>query len=248
MSSATPATPEAQPPLSQTERVLDTFIAPTKAFTDLRRSANWIVPFLLMSIATIALVFVADRKIGLEKIVENQLAMQPKQAARLDQLSPEDRARKMQTVVSFNRTVSYMYPLFILVFLVIVAGVLLATFNFGLGTEVTFNQSLAVCIYASLPSVIKALLAVLVLFLGAGEAFTFQNPIASNLSGLFDPSSHFLYAVALNLDVFNIWTIALTGIGFSCLTKIKRSTCLGVLFVWWAVWVLGISGISAAFS
>jgi len=248
MSSSVPAIPETQPPLSEAQRVLDTFVAPTQTFADLRRSSNWLVPFLVITIATIALVFVADRKIGFEKIVENQLAMQPQQAARLDQLSVEDRARRMQTIVSFNRSVAYMYPIFILIFLVIIAAVLLATFNFGLGTEVTFNQSLAVCVYASLPSVIKALLAMLVLFIGAGEAFTFQNPIASNLSGLFDPSSHFLYAAGLNLDIFNGWTIALTGIGFACLTRIKRSTCLGVLFGWWAVWVLAISGISAVFS
>lgn len=248
MSSAMPAVPEAQRPLSQTERVLDTFFAPAKTFTDLRRSANWIVPFLVLTIATLALIFVADRKLGFEKIVESQLAMQPKQAARLDQLSPEDRAQRMQTILRFNRTFSYMYPIFILVFLVIVAAVLLATFNFGLGTEMTFNQSLAVCMYASLTGVIKVLLAILVLFLGAGENFTFQNPIASNLSGLFDPSSHFLYAVGLNLDVFNVWTIALAGIGFSCLTKIKRGTSLGILFAWWAVWVVGIAGVSAVFS
>jgi Yip1 domain len=248
MSSAAPPVPDSQPPLSHTERVVDTLIAPTKTFTDLRRSANWLVPLLLLIIATEAMVVVADRKIGFEKITENGLALQPKQAAKLDQLPPEERARQMQTIVKITSVSSYLSPVLVLVFLIIIAAVLLATFNFGLGAEVTFNQSIAAVMYASMPGVIKALLAIIVLLIGAAETFTFQNPIASNLSGLVDPSSHFLYSVALQLDVFTIWTIALTGIAFACLTKVKRGTAMAVVFGWWAVWVLGIAGISAAFS
>src|ERR1700677_1355724 len=208
MSSAAPAVPDLQPPLSQTERVVDTLIAPTKTFTDLRRSANWLVPLLLLIIATEAMVVVADRKIGFEKITENGLALQPKQAAKLDQLPPEDRARQMQTIVKITSVSSYLSPALVLVFLIIIAAVLLATFNFGLGAEVTFNQSIAAVMFASMPGLIKALLAVVVLLIGAAETFTFQNPIASNLSGLVDPSSHFLYSVALQFDVFTIWTIS----------------------------------------
>ncbi len=248
MTSASLVPPPQEHPLSQVERVVDTFIAPAKTFTDLRCNANWLVPLLLIIIATEALVVVADRKVGFEKITENTLVLQPKQAARLDQLSPEDRAKQMEKVVSITRVSSYLSPAIVVVFLLIVAAILLATFNFGLGAELTFNQSIAVVIYASLPGVIKALLAILALFVGSGEGFTFQNPVASNLSSLVDPSSHFLYSVATQVDLFTIWTLVLTGIGFACLTKVKRGTSLAIVFGWWALWVLGISGIGAAFS
>ena len=33
--------------LSQMERVVDTFVAPTKTFADIRRNASWWLPFLL---------------------------------------------------------------------------------------------------------------------------------------------------------------------------------------------------------
>ena len=245
-SAAAPQPPSA--PLSQIERVVDTFVAPTKTFTDLRRSANWLVPLLLIVVATEALVFVADRRLGFEKIAENGLALQPKQAARLDQLSPEDRAKQMQTVAKVSAIASYASPIFVLVFLVIIAAVLLGTFNFGMGAELTFNQCMAVCMYTSLPLIIKDLLAILALMVGSGDGFTFQNPVASNLSGLVDTSSHFLYAVAMQLDIFAIWTLLLAGVAFSCLTKVKRGTCLAVVFGWWVVFVLGIAGFSAAFS
>ena len=123
-----------------------------------------------------------------------------------------------------------------MIILAIIAAVLMATFNFGFGAELTFNQSLAVCMYASLPGILKALIAMLAIGVGGGESFTFQNPVASNLSGLVDPSSHFLYSIATSLDIITIWTLVLTGIGFACLTKVKRGACLGVVFGWWAWW------------
>lgn len=248
MSTATPAVPIEEKPLSEVERVIDTFVAPTKTFTDLRRSSNWIVPFLLLVVFSAGLVLLVEKKLGMEKVVENGLALQPKAAAKLDQLSPEQRATQMETIIKFNRVISYLFPVLLLIFLVIFAAVLLGTFNFGLGAELKFNQSLAVCVYASLPGIVKAVLAMLVVAMGAAGNFTFQNPIASNLSGLVDPSSHFLYGLASNVDVFAIWTLLLTGIGYSCLTKVKRGTCLAVIFGWWVVWALGTSGLGAAFS
>jgi hypothetical protein len=240
----------ASPPetLSQTQRIIDTFVAPTKTFADLRRSANWLGPFLLLILFTEALVFVADRKVGFEKMTENGLALQPKQAAKLDQLQPEQRAKQMEAVVKFTAVASYGSPVFILVFLLIVTVVLLTTFTFGMGAELTFNQCFAVVMYSSLPGIIKSLLAIVALAVGSGESFILQNPLASNLSGLVDPSSHFLYSIATQADIFMIWTLVLAGIGFSCVTKLKRATCMVAVFGWWFVWVLAISGFSAAFS
>src|ERR1017187_10642587 len=85
-------------PLSQAERVVDTFVAPSKTFTDIRRSASWWVPWILMAIASLAMVTVVDKKLGMDKVVENQMALSPKQAEKLDQLAPEQRAAQMQTI------------------------------------------------------------------------------------------------------------------------------------------------------
>ena len=79
----------------------------------------------------------------------------------------------------------------------VIAGVLMATFNFGFGAEVKFKQAMAISMYAFLPGIIKALIATGRGRHGRGGGITFQNPVASNLGGLVDPtSSHFLYAVA----------------------------------------------------
>lgn len=246
--STVPAVPSDKP-LSQGERILDTFVAPSKTFLDLRRSGNWLWPFVLIIIASTLLVFVADQKIGMRKITENGLRLAPKRAEQLDQLPPDKRDAQMETIATITRYSSYAIPVFILIFACIISGVMLGTMNFGFGAELTFNQCLAITMYASLPLVIKNLLAIVVLNLGAGsDNFIFQNPIASNLSALVDSSSHFLYGIAMALDLFTIWTLVLSGIGYACLTKVKQRTCMAVVFGWWVVFTLAATGISAAVS
>lgn len=112
-----------------------------------------------------------------------------------------------------------------------------------------FKEAMAISMYAFLPGILKALIAIGVVGMGAAEGFTFQNMVASNLGGLVDPNtSHFLYSVLTAIDAFNIWTLILTGIGYSCVTRVKRGTCMGVVFGWWAVVSLAGAGIGALFA
>lgn len=249
MSDAPLAVPTEQKPLTEVERVVDTFIAPTKTFTDIRRSATWWLPYILIAVSWIAMAYVADSKVGFETIVNNQLRLSPKQAERLEQALPDQRAEQTKAMVKGNRIFwLYIAPVAALLLAVVMAGIYMGTFNFGFGAELKFKQCIAVFMYASLPLIVKVGIAILVFFVGGGEGFIFQNPVASNLSGLVDPNSRFLYSVATNVDIFLFWTLILTGIAYSCLTRVKRSTCMAVVFVWWVVLTLFFSGLGALFA
>lgn len=249
MNAAADTAPFADKPLTEMERVIDTFVAPSKTFTDIRRSASWWVPWLLMSVFGMAMVFVVDKKLGMDTAYENQMRMSPKQMDKIDQLPPDQKANAMKMGASVTRYVSYGWSLMTIILAAVMAAVLMATFNFGFGAEVKFMQAMAITMYAFLPTIIKSLIAIGVVSMGAAEGFTFQNPVASNLSGLVDPnSSHFLYSIFTSIDVFTIWTLILTGIGYSCITKVKRGTCMGVVFGWWAVMSLASAGIGALFA
>src|SRR5271163_2812818 len=92
--------------LSQGARIIDTFIAPSKTFTDLRRSAAWWAPFLLMVIVSMLFVYTAGQKIGFRKIMENQMQAQPKQQERLEQLPPDQREERMVGGAKFTAIIS----------------------------------------------------------------------------------------------------------------------------------------------
>ncbi len=144
---------EMPPALSQAERVIDTFIAPSKTFTDIRRSASWWLPWLIGAIVGLALVTVVDKKVGMDKVAENQLQLSPKQAAKVEQLPPDQREQQMEVSTKITRGFSYGFPAFTLVILAIVAAVLLATFKFGFGAELTFGQAFAISIMPGSPAV-----------------------------------------------------------------------------------------------
>ena len=75
--------PQEPAPLSEAQRLVDTFIAPSKTFTDFRRNASWWAPFLIIAVVSLSFIYVVDQKVGFRKVVENQIQLQPKRAAQL---------------------------------------------------------------------------------------------------------------------------------------------------------------------
>ena len=63
-----------------------------------------------MSIFSLAMVFVVDKKVGMDKVVENQMALPPKQAAARPASSGPAR-RANGDFVKINRVMAYASPL-----------------------------------------------------------------------------------------------------------------------------------------
>lgn len=233
-------TPESTP-LSQA------FIAPSKTFTDLRRSASWWAPFLLLIIVSTLFAYGVGTKVGYGKAGENVLQTRPKQWDRIQNMKAEDRDKTMQMAEKQTMIGTYAFPVIDLVILLIVAGVLTATFTFGANAKVSFKVALAIVVYASLPGAVRYLLATLTLFAGASpDAFNVQNPVATNLGILFSSADNpVLYAVGSMIDIFVIWTLVLTAIGFTCVSKVKRGTALAIVFGWYVAFMVLIVGLTS---
>jgi hypothetical protein len=237
-------------PLSELQRLVDTFIAPSKAFTDLRRSASWWAPYLIIAIVGLLFVYVVDQKVGFRKVSENLIQLQPKQADRIDRLPADQRERVMQQQATITRIISYAVPVIALGVYAVFAAVLLATLKFGASAEVKYKALFALVVYSRLPEVLMSLLATLSLLAGvSGDAFNIQNPVATNPGYFIGPDgSPVLRALLTPLDVFTIWTLVLTAIGITCISKVKRGTAFAVVFGWFAVVVLVRVALAAATS
>ena len=245
-------TPAPEPaPLSEGARIIDTFIAPSKTFTDLRRSAAWWGPFILMSIFTIAFFYVVGQKITFRKVAENQIQASPKGAARMDQLPADQREQAMNRQARGIEYFGYAYPAVILLFNLVISAVLYATFKFGAGAVVKFKVAFAIVMYAGLPGILRGSLAMISLLAGANpDGFSIQNPAATNPGYFMNQASTppFLYSLLSACDIFLIWTLVLTAIGFTCVSKVKRGTSFAIVFGWWIVITLVGASIGAAFS
>jgi hypothetical protein len=247
----TAAVPPQEPaPLSEAQRLVNTFVAPSKTFIDLRRSAAWWAPFLITVIFSTIFVYVVDQKVGFRKVVENQLRLQPKQAERFENMPASQRETAMERQTTITKGISYGFPLLMLAWHAIVAGVLLATLKFGASAEIKYKTLFALVLYASLPGLFKAVLAVVSLMAGvASDAFTFQNPVATNPGYFIDAaSSPALFSLLSSIDVLTIWTLVLAAIGITCVSKVKRGTAFAVVFGWYAVTVLLGVGVTLVFA
>jgi hypothetical protein len=134
-----------------------------------------------------------------------------------------------------------------LLFLAITAGVLLATFNFGLGANIRYKTAYAIIFYASLPGIIGSILGAASVFAGVNpEGFNVNNPVATNPAYFMDRAGNkFRYGMASSLDILVIWTIVLLGIGFASNSKVKRGTAIGVVAGWYLLWKLVTSALAA---
>lgn len=236
-----------QPPLSETARLVNTFVSPGQTFADIRRNQSWWVPWILLSVMSLAFVAALSQKVGFEQITRNEMAKSARAAAQMEKLSPEQRDRAVALQTKITAYFSYASPLLSLIGFAIIAGVLMATFNFGAGAEITFKQSMAVVVYAYLPSLISSLLGIVSLFVGVDpEGFNIRNPVATNPAYFMDPTQHkFLYGAVSAVDVFALWIVVLLAIGYASVSKLKRSTTIAVVLGWYLVIKLAGAGWAA---
>lgn len=239
-------TPEAAP-LSQVARIVNVFIAPSKTFTDLRSSAAWWAPFLLMVVMSIIFVTVAGQKVGFRKAMENQMQSQPKAQARLDNLPADQREKQLDIGAKFTEGISYGFPILLLLIFLIFSGLLFGSFKVAGAADLSFKVAFAVVVYGGLPGLLRTLLATISLLAGGNvDSFTFQNPAATNLGYFMNAADNpFLYSLASSLDIFQIWGAIVTAIGFTYVCKVKRGTSFAIVIGWWAFFVLVGAGLAA---
>ncbi len=246
--SDTVANAKASTPLSEVERVIDTFIAPSKTFDDILRSASWWLPWLLGALVTVGFSAAIQQKIGWDKTYSNILQQSsPAQQERFAQLSPEQQARQKAVAASFTKYIVWATPVLGLLFAAIAAGVLLMTVNFGLGGHAKFSQVFAVWMYATLPWLIQGILGIIVLFAGLDpDAFNLKNPVGTNL-GYYLPSDspQWLMAFATAMDVVSIWVLVLVSIGCAIVARTKLAATATAVAVWWVLITLVKVGFAA---
>lgn len=235
-----------EPGLSQVERVVDTFLAPSKTFTDILRSTSWWLPFLLAVLVSIGVTFAIDKQVGFDRVVENVLHDSPKQEEQMSSLPPDQRAGRLKGMAAGYKYVSYATPIIILIITAIGALVNWASFNFGLGARTTFAQMFCVWMYAALPRLLSGLLTlVTICFGGSPENFNLKNPVGTNLAYYLPDSAPWLKAALGFFDVIGIWNLILLVIGTSIVAKVSRGKAAAVVVGWWVL-LLVLSVVSAA--
>ena len=230
------------PGLSQWQRVANTFSAPSKTFEDIKRgNKSWWLPFLILAAAGYILFAAISFKIGVHQVVDNQMHLDPKAEERMAQAPPETRA--MTEKISFYVTegVFIANPLFVLAISAVGSLGLWGTINFVFGGKAKYGNIFAVWMFAYLPSVVKTLLGVVVIFAGADpETYNIKNFAPTNIAAFLPvaETNKVVYSLASSLDAVSIWMAILLGIGVAIVAGVKRTSGYIAVFGWWAIFVL----------
>ena len=241
------ATPDPEVPgLTQVQRVVYTFTAPSKTFTDILRNTSWWLPFLLSLVLGYAFIFTMSSRLGWEKVTEAGLKQDPASAERIEKLPPDQRATAMQFSQTFVKVIWYCVPFIAILFAAIAALVLWGTINFLFGGRATYGQVFAVWMFGTLPLIFQWLLGIITMFGIDPDSFNPNNFVGSNI-GYYLPSetAKWLTTLAGAIDIFWIWSLILVGIGLAIVARVKRSTGLTAVFGWWALILIIRIGIAA---
>lgn len=233
--------------LSQVERVVDTFVAPSKTFTDILRSASWWLPFLLLVLVTMGSAAAIDQKIGFDRVAEQSIAQSSSAEEQMSQLTPQQRAVQMHRIGLGQKYGSYGSALLILIFVAIIALLNWASLNFGLGAKTTFGQNFAVCMYAGLPKIFVGLLNIVFVYTGVNtENFDLNNPVGTNIGYYLTDSPQWMKMALSFFDIFGLWTLVLTIIGLAIISRKTRTQAAMVAVGWWLVGLLLLTAMTAA--
>jgi hypothetical protein len=234
-------------PLSQGQRVVDAFVAPSKTFTDILRNQSWWLPFLLGAVLSYTYLFAVEKQIGWHTLVQNTLRQDPKASERLANASPEEHAGAERFTEALIKYIFYGSPLLGLLTAAIAAAILWGTLNGLFAGQATYGQVFAVWMYGTLPLLVKPILVVITLFAGLDkDAFNLNNPVGTN-PGFFLPadSAKWLMTLATSLDATLIWALFLVGIGLAIVGKVKRGAGWAAVFGWWFLIMLARIGYAA---
>jgi hypothetical protein len=239
----------ATPGLSQWQRVGNIFSAPSRTFEDIRCGyQSWWLPFLLISAITYLLFTVIVFRIGMQQVVNNQISLSPQAEEKLAQVPAEQRELSARISLYVTDAVFIASPVFTLAGVALLSLGLWGTINLGFSGKASYGGILAMWFYATLPSSIKTLLGIVVIYAGTPpEAFNIKNFAPTNIGAFLNPleTNRALYALLTSLDIVQIWSLILLGMGTAIVAGVKRRSGYLAVFGWWAIFVLIRMGLAA---
>ena len=215
------------------EDLINIFVNPSAVFEH-QRNKSFVMPALIQTILFAALVF------GLRNLImpfwdaetSRQMAAQAAAMAAKGQAMPEGAKAMGEKMASYGSMIG---PIIAPWFTAIVGGLFTFLASRLVGAKLSFGQSAMIASWSNFPAVLS--------FIAMGIIGMMMDPatvrgVTDGQLGpgkFFDPNttSPALVALFQNLDLFNIWSIVIMGIGIAVVARVPRgSGFVGALIKW----------------
>jgi hypothetical protein len=223
--------------------------APVKTFLGLAGRPRVLIPILLLAIATAAAQVAVQSKVDpSERQVQLREGFEKRglAGAELDKAMQDAEAWSGATTPIVAGFTLVVVPLVLLFF----AAIYLLGFRLAGASALTFLQALSLTAHSAMPAVVQQLFTIPV---AMGRSTVTMAEAAgglllSNLSFLAsEGTSNGVRALLASVDVFSLWSLALTVVGAAVMGRISRGAAAAVALTIWILGVLLRVGLSSLF-
>lgn len=209
---------------------------PTAVFEGIRERPKFIVPALVVGVLFTIMGYL---------MMPFRLASMAPQMAQVAAQNPNAAAQ----MAKFQSVGVFATPIFVLLFLVVAAGLLWLLVMLVAGGDAKFRTLLSVATYVSLPGILLQVATFIVLKMKGVESVTspldLQPPLGLNL--LAPNASGFMSGVLAGINPFAIWGMVLTAIGVQVTHKTSKASAYTVAILIMLFGVL-LGGVGAKFA
>jgi hypothetical protein len=234
---ATPA-PGAEPKPNPFQRIIGVLFSPDATFASIARRPDWVVPLVLLLLISLAAGFIMAPHVDFGAAARESMEQNKN-------VKPEDVEKAVRISASIGKVFSYISPVLSLIGLLVIAGVVLLAFRI-FGGEGDFKQAFSVTCYASIPTIIKSVVTLIIIVAKGGiiPAQALATLVRSNLGFLVDYKTNpVAFALLSSFDIFSVWFLALLIIGFSYVARVSKvKAAVTIISLWILVLLLKLIG------
>jgi len=227
------ATPAPEPKPNPIQRIIGVLFSPDATMASIARRPDFVLPLVLLLITSLAAGLIMAPRVDFASATRE--AMEQNKNVSQDQV---DKAVKITNTM--GKIFTYLAPVLSLIGLLIISGVLLLAFRL-FGGEGDFKQAFSVTCYASVPSIIKTAVTLIILVAKGGiiPATQLATLVRSNLGFLADMKTNpMAFALLSSFDIFSVWFLALMIIGFAYLSRLSKAKSAVIIISLWIVVLL----------
>jgi len=229
------AAPEAKP--NPFAMMFGALFSPAETFSSAARRPVWLVPMIVYVLLSIAGTVLVMPKIDFESVVR----------AQMEKSGQEIDDKQLEMIISIQKPVIYASAVVAIPIAILIVGAVHMGGFRAFGGGGTFAQYLSVTTLAWMPLLVQSLIGQAVIMTRSSISIEqIQTAVVSNLGFLTSPLDNpARFALLSSIDLFSIWVLALLIIGFGIVSKLPRAQAIGIVVVFWLIYVIGKTGMTA---
>ena len=246
----TPMPAEAQPQaqISPVGRVFGVLFSPGKTFADIVRKPNWLLPSLVLVIASVVASVCLVQRVDWSDVVRSQI----EKSSQASQLSAEQKDQRVAMGAKIAPIIGYVGGLIGPIVLLLLVGVVMwGAYALLAGVNPGFPTAYSITAHSFMTTIIGTPIFLLILFLKPKGTIDIENPMATNLAAFLPgDAAKWLFTLCKSIDIFTIWGLILIAIGFAAVNpkKMKTGKAMGIAFAVWIAFVIIRTGFAWIFS